>query len=208
MLQVGVIEKDVGRRENLHNYFKNEVGFDCLMATATVVDFLRDLRRRRSRPDILLINFATIEHSDKVLPEIKLQMPNTSIVLLAPTATDESVLRAFYWGANGCLLQTTPMPEIKTALMSISQGGAALSPAVARQLISYFNGKKNTINTTLSVREVEVVRAMEQGKSHKEIAIHLQLSVETVRTHAKNIYKKLEVSTRAQVVAMSVRGQV
>ncbi len=209
MLQVAVIEQDVNRRESLQNYFKNENGFGCLMANETVVDFFEALRLRRSRPDVLLIDYSSLAQSDKILPQIKNRTPNTEIVMLATNAQDEGVLRAFYWGASGCLLKTTPMQDIKQAIMNIRNGGAALSPAVARQLIGYFNAKHKPQNATpLSEREREVVWAIEQGKTHKQTAEMLKLSVETVRTHAKNIYKKLNITTKAELVAMSVRGQI
>jgi DNA-binding NarL/FixJ family response regulator len=89
----------------------------------------------------------------------------------------------------------------------ILKGGSVMSPAIARKVIEYFSPKR-TYNEPLTAKEHQVINAMVDGLSYKMIGDRLGISLETVRQHIKNIYRKLQVNSKAEVIARSIHGEL
>ena len=97
-------------------------------------------------------------------------------------------------GASGYLLKNTPLTDIKRSIIEASNGGAPMSPSIAKKVIDHFNkGKQKKESTLLTKKEVVVLKYLADGQSYKMIAKNCNNSVETVKFHLKNIYKKLKL---------------
>jgi len=112
------------------------------------------------------------------------------------------VFQALCNGASGYLLKQTPLQKIKEAVVSLHDGGAPMSPGIARMVVEYFNPKHTEdLQEKLTPREAQIVAAIEEGLTNKEVAIRLDISLETVKYHIKHIYEKLEVNSRHALIS-------
>jgi len=115
---------------------------------------------------------------------------------------DELVFRALEAGADGYLLKRTQPAELRAALLDALGGGAPMTSAIARRVVQSFrrDSAQRPDAVHLTTREEEVLELLSKGYSNKEIAEHLQLSVETVRSYLKHIYEKMHVRSRTEAV--------
>ncbi len=134
--------------------------------------------------------------------------PSAEAVVVSIMESDELVLRAFELGATGYLLKNSWFGNYPQAVLQVANGGASITPHLARRLLQRFD--KTAVAPVqqrpaddaerLSAREREVLRLVAGGHTSVEIGVRLGISSMTVNTHIKNIYRKLQVRTRAQAV--------
>ncbi|MBD1423791.1 response regulator transcription factor [Sphingobacterium chuzhouense] len=135
---------------------------------------------------------------------IKRRMPEVQVVMFTVFENKEAVFQALRAGASGYLLKSTPLPQMEAHLMEVLSGGSVMSPQVARLVFDHFNpvvGKSQYEKTAqLTPREIEIMTMLQQGASYKEVASKLFVSVDTVKYHIRNIYQKLQVTSRAELI--------
>src|ERR1051326_75741 len=148
---------------------------------------------------------------------LKSMLPNLSIVMLTVVEEPSVILEAITAGADGYLLKKTSAAEILSQLRMISLGGSPLTSGVARTVLSLLRENKKFPATSLSGaptrldltdREQEVLQELVRGLSYKQIADHLGISIETVRTYIRAIYRKLQVHSVAEAVARGIREKL
>jgi DNA-binding NarL/FixJ family response regulator len=155
--------------------------------------------------DIFLPRMSGIECTAR----LKTVLPKTPIVILTTSDDDEIVFRALQAGADGYLLKRTKPSELRSALLDAMSGGAPMTSEIARRVVESFRQKGRTRDdsVTLTAREEETLLLLTKGYANKEIADKLNLSVETVRSHLKQIYEKMHVRSRAEAVARYMSGR-
>ncbi|WP_431970503.1 LuxR C-terminal-related transcriptional regulator [Nocardia sp. bgisy134] len=129
--------------------------------------------------------------------EIRALPRPANVLVVTNYDTDAHILGAIEAGACGYILKDTPPPELLSAVRSAAAGESVLSPAVASKLMT----RVRRADTTLSPREIEVLRLVADGRSNREIAKELFLSETTVKSHLVHIYAKLGVRSRTSAVA-------
>ena len=114
----------------------------------------------------------------------------------------DRVFKALKAGASGYVLKNTPSNKLIEALQDLKKGGSPMSSQIARKVVTAFQQEitYNDPQENLSQREKEVLEWLSKGFSYKEIAAKLFISIETVRTHIRNIYEKLHVRNRAEAL--------
>ena len=125
------------------------------------------------------------------------------MLFLILTAYEDApvIFDALKAGACGYLLKRTPPAEIAAAIVQAHGGGSPMSPQIARQVVSFFHRSTPADGlAVLTAREREVLELLATGSLYKEIAERLGMSFDTVRTHLRNIYKKLHVHSRTEAV--------
>lgn len=135
--------------------------------------------------------------------ELKSQHPSMQMMVLTVLENAESVFEALKAGAVSYLLKTTPPDKIIAAIQEVRNGGAPMTGHIARKVIGTFHfhqEKHNTHLATLSRREKEILDLLGKGYQYKEIAEMSFISIETVRTHIRNIYEKLQVNSRIEAL--------
>lgn len=209
MISVAIIEDDEEIREGIQKYLNRKVGFSCRIAEESVEDYLAH-GHEEDWPDVILMDIGLPGMSGiDGIKLIKGRFPEIDIVMLTVYHDSHKIFEALRAGASGYLLKNTPLAEIKEALEQLQAGGAPMSPQIARKVIEHFNPpNKPTPESPLTAKEKEIVVGLVDGLSYKLIAERMNISVETVRFHIKNIYQKLHVHSKAEVITKSLRGEI
>jgi DNA-binding NarL/FixJ family response regulator len=159
----------------------------------------------RHRPDVVLLNFGTLSAPADVL-RLHREFPDTRILVLAnrPTAADCNQMLEF--GATGCLSKETEARDIVSAIHLASRGMHVLPRSAAAGGGVERLGERGA--HLLTARETEVVELLQDGSTNSEIARELGIGIETVRTHARSVFRKLGVPSRRELARMARRDAV
>ncbi len=200
-IKVGLVEDKDSIRKGLATLIDGSPGYSCVAACSSAEDGLRVLPG--VRPDVVLMDIQLPGLSGiEAVPRLRDLLPETQIMMLTVYEDDEKIFRSLVAGATGYILKRTPPAELLEAIESIHRGGSPMSDQIARRVVEAFRtmGTSRLENENLSDRENEILAAVAKGYRDKEVAERLFLSVETVRTHLRNIYRKLHVRTRTEAV--------
>lgn len=204
MIQVSIVEDDDEIRESLTILINGTPGFtcintylDCETAIKGVVD---------DPPDVVLMDIGLPGKSGiQGIREIKQALPDMDILVLTVHGDSKRVFEALCAGACGYLIKDTPPAKLLEAISEVHHGGAPMSSQIARMVVDSFITYPHS---DLTQRETEVLTQLCKGKSYKMIAETLFISEETVRRHIKNIYKKLQVSSKSEAVAKALKEKL
>ena len=207
MINIAIIEDDALVRNTLTALFEQQHDMQCIMAVQSVEGFLKKAPEA-SCPDIVLSDIG-LPGMDGIeaIQVIKRLFPETSIIMISVYADSDRIFKALCAGAVGYLQKDTLLQDILDAVKAIHKGGSVMSPAIARKVVAYF-APRRTYNEPLTAKEQQVIAAMVDGLSYKMIAARLGITLETVRQHIKNIYRKLQVNSKGEVIIRSLRGEI
>lgn len=202
MIRLGIIEDDDEIRNMLVHYFGDQPGISVLLSAPSVESFFEHWNDGVYL-DIVLSDIGLPGESGiKGISRIKRRAPKCSVMMLTVYDDASRIFQALCNGASGYLLKQTPLPQIKEAVTSLYEGGAPMSPGIARKVVEYFNPKHAAqLSENLTPRESQIVLAIEEGLTNKEVAIRMDISLETVKYHIKNIYEKLQVNSRHALIS-------
>lgn len=152
-----------------------------------------------SAPDIALIDLGLPDGSGvELIAELNRSAPKTLSIVASIFDDNEHLFPALRAGAQGYLLKDQPLPQIVELLKGIADGRPPLSPAIARKLLGHFQPTQQPEYEQLTKRESEVLRYIAKGMTLPETARILGISPHTISGYAKNIYRKLNISSRAE----------
>ncbi|MFM6924882.1 MAG: LuxR C-terminal-related transcriptional regulator, partial [Ferruginibacter sp.] len=136
------------------------------------------------------------------IQRLKLLHPRMQMMVLTVYDNADNIFNALKAGATSYLLKSTPPEKVIEAIYEVHHGGSPISSQIARKVIDAFTLKEKTNDyfQELSRREQEILEQLSKGYRYKEIADKLFVSIETVRTHIRNIYEKLQVNGRAEAL--------
>ncbi|MDQ5809886.1 MAG: response regulator transcription factor [Actinomycetota bacterium] len=162
----------------------------------------------KEEPDVVLMDLSMPGMGGiSATREILSLLPRTQVLVLTVHTDDANLFQAIKAGAQGYILKDCTPEDLASAINAVHAGNTIMSPDIAKKTITTFEGIRSNSELTpsLTERELEVIEALAQGKSNKEIARDLGISEKTVRNHATNIYKKLHIFDRTQAVIYAVR---
>lgn len=138
---------------------------------------------------------------------IKRTMPETLILMFTVEDETEQIVKALEAGASGYILKDTQPAEIINSIRDVLSHGAPMSREVARKVIESFRrpAPMKSNSDPLTTRETEILQLLAEGLLYKEIADRLRITIDTVSTHLKNIYRKLHVRSRTEAVTKYLR---
>lgn len=150
---------------------------------------------RRYKPDVVIMDINMPGKTGiQAVTEIKEARPQTFIIMYTMFENDENLFSSLCAGANGYILKKTSPFKLFEAINDVMEGGAPMSPAIARRVLQSFEIKSSGQQYHLTTREKEILQLLIKGYSIKAIAAELKISFDTARTHLKNIYPKLHVN--------------
>ena len=196
-------------REGLRSLLEKNERFECIGEAddgCQAVQMARELH-----PDIVIMDIAMPNlNGVEATRQIKAENPDIEVIVLSMHATRTYVLQVLQAGASAYILKDSAFEELSTALLAISRGGMYLSPDITKTAAlanlkggSYASGGAQAEN--LTKRELQVLQLIAEGKSTKDIASRLSLSVKTVETHRKQIMDKLEIRSIAGLTKYCIR---
>ncbi|HNV27722.1 MAG TPA: response regulator transcription factor [Cyclobacteriaceae bacterium] len=209
MIFVGIVEDDQEIRNGIVSFLSKQPGFVCDLAVGSVEELLASLSSENS-PQVLIMDLGLPGMSGvEGISFVKSRYPEMDIVVFSVYNDPKKIFDSLCAGATGYLLKNTPFNELKEGIELLAKGGSPMSPQIARKVIDFFQpAKKIEKVSPLSDKEKEIVVGLVDGLSYKLIADRLSISIETVRFHIKNIYRKLHVHGKAEVITKSLRGEI
>jgi DNA-binding NarL/FixJ family response regulator len=197
-----VVEDDKGLREQLLQILESASDIKCLGAFISGEEALPKILDKK--PDVVLMDIRLPGMSGiQCVAEIKKMIPDMQIIMVTIYEDSERIFRALKAGANGYLVKSSPPEQLIQAIRDAYTGGAPMSSHIARKVVQHFHllGPSIQEGGNLSPREREVLDLLASGFIYKEIGSKLNIGVETVRTHVKNICQKMHVRSRVEAVA-------
>ena len=207
MIKVAIVEDNNGLRKSLENMLNKTEGMICVASLGNLQNVVSEFNK--SDPDIVIMDIGLPYISGiEGVRTVKANFPEMLIIMFTVFEDDDKIFDAISTGASGYLLKKTPPEEIIESIRQLNEGGAPMSPSIARKVIQSFQQKRNIVKeeSGLTVREKEVLFSLVDGLSYKKIADKYNLSISTVRTHIGNVYQKLHVNSKSQAVSKVLRN--
>jgi len=211
MINVAIVEDNDTIREGLSVLINGTTGYNCVGTFGNCETFLTSLKNIKA--DVILMDIALpgMDGIEGVRKAIEINS-KLDILMLTIYEDSEKVFDALCAGACGYLVKKTPPSKLLEAIKEVYEGGSPMSSMIARQVISAFkHGKESETNEAeykLSDKEKKVLTLLSEGNNYQRIADQLFISVDTVRHHIKNIYKKLHVHSQSEAVAKAIRKKI
>ncbi len=203
-IEVAIVEDDEEIRKMLSLIIDRSPGYSCKNSFSNCEDSIEGIKK--SLPDVVLMDIQLPEMSGiECVQLLKEKLPETNFIMLTVQEDDDSVFNSLCAGATGYLLKDTPPVELLNAIKEVREGGSPMSPSIARRIISTF---RPVSDSPLSKREQEILEKLCNGENYITIANSLFISGHTVRAHIKNIYKKLQVNSRAEAVSKAIKDRL
>ncbi len=198
MIKVIVVDDSETIREGLKTLINRTEGYSCIGSFPECSSMLNEIRKLN--PDVLLIDFSLPkEERLKGIKEAKAILPALTILILTVYEENEHIFEALLAGASGYLVKKNPSKKLIRGINDALLGGTYMNSSIAFKVIEYFNQKKiKTLNGEvegLAKLEEEILNKLTDGYNFKAIADSLGLSIETLQSNYKSIYKKLHVNS-------------
>jgi len=209
-ITVSIVEDDAPLRGILSEWIRDAEGFKCVGTHENAEAAIAALPQENPSVVLMDINMpgmngieavATIRKKDRSLP----------ILMLTVFDDNQHVFDAICAGASGYLLKKHISTRLFSAITDIIDGGTPMSPSIARMVLNGIQQKQKPATDNpyqLTPREKEVLLSLSKGNSYKLVAADVQISIDTVRSHIRNIYEKLHVHSQTEAVSKAIREKL
>ena len=200
-IRVGLVEDDEGIRASLGDIIGRSKTCEVVCSCGDGETALSALIQRQPEVVLMDINLPGMNGIECVR-QLKKCLPSAQVIMLTVYGDSERLFRSLMAGASGYLLKSTPSAKLLEAIRDVRAGGSPMTPQIARRVVQYFRAipKPASKLDLLTPREKELLDQLSQGFLYKEIVTNLGMSLNTVRTHIRNIYEKLHVHSRTEAV--------
>jgi DNA-binding NarL/FixJ family response regulator len=208
LIKIIIVEDNKTIREGLTVLINATDGLKCVNNFSNCEDMLKDLEE--INPDLILMDIGLPGMSGiEGIKEAKIIFPDILILMLSVYEDNDNIFDALCAGACGYLIKKTPPARLIEAINEAYNGGSPMSANIARKVVSYFNNnvqRSESSDIQLSDREIQILTNLSRGNSYKIIADTVCISIDTVRYHIRNIYKKLHVHSQSEAVAKAMKS--
>jgi len=206
---VGIVEDDASIRESVASLIDTAEGFSCTQTFNSVEAALQEISD--PPPDVLLmdINLGGMSGIDGVR-KFKSIFPQMNILMLTVFEENDKIFQSLCAGASGYLLKRTPPSKLLESITEVHNGGAPMTASVARKVLNLFTSvaPPTLPEVNLTPRESEILQHLVSGSSYKKISKDLFISFDTVNSHIKKIYEKLQVHSKSEAVAKALKHKL
>lgn len=198
-------------RESLKLYLSQEPEIEVVGEAADGLEAYSAILALKPDIAILDISMAKLNGLDLCI-KLKQEQSNLKVIILSMHKTESYIYKALNIGVNGYVLKDNALEDLMNAIRTVWEGRMFISQDLIEMVVSGYvseGAKKSTFESeVLSVREREILQMLAEGRSNKEVADGLHISVKTVETHRANIMKKLGLKNIADLVLYAVRNQL
>jgi len=206
---VVIIEDDRATREGLALLIDGTPGYACIARFRSVEETLASAGREP--PDVLLLDI----HLPGMLGSegvrlLREKYSSAQVLMLTVNADEDSVFESICNGACGYLLKNTPPAKLLEAISETHNGGAPMSPEIARKVVTLFQktGPPEKLDEQLTPQETRLLRLLVEGHTYQGAADALKISIHTARNYIRNIYDKLHVHSKSEAVTKALRSRI
>ncbi len=202
MINICVVEDDLVTRESLIAYINQYPNLELVFAANSAEDGIRDLRRMGRHADVLLLDIGLPGMSGlESISTFKQINPQLDIIMFTTYEEEDKIFSALCNGACSYISKRTPLKTIMESIVTVYNGGSYMSPSIARKIVNHFKPKPvKKPAYELSDRQIQIINCLMDGLSYKMIAAELNISIDTVRSHIKKIYRQLQVNSSMELV--------
>ncbi|MGE5432637.1 MAG: response regulator [Syntrophomonadaceae bacterium] len=208
MISVIIVEDNKTIREGLSALINGTEGFSCIASYGDCESFLNSLECTRVDVVLMDIGLPGMSGIEGVIKAKKI-CPDLNILILTVYEESQVIFEALCAGACGYLVKRTPPLRLLEAIKDAYEGGSPMSSHIARKVVTVFQQHTNPLfpdsQFDLTSREKEVLTGLAEGSSYLDIGQSLFISIDTVRHHIRNIYRKLHVHSQSEAVAKALR---
>lgn len=211
-IRVAIVEDDARVREALVEMLNDAPGLRCVAQFDCAEDALKNFNGEAT--DVALVDINLPGRSGiELVGELKTRHPKLHLMMMTVYEDSEQIFNSLKAGATGYLLKRARPSEIVSAIHDVFKGGSPMSPEIARKVVLFFHQRHASAVAAsakmeaLTKRETEILTQLAKGSLYKEIADHMNISLDTVRTHLQHIYNKLQVHSRTEAVLKFLDGQ-
>jgi DNA-binding NarL/FixJ family response regulator len=209
VIKVVIIEDLRDIREGLAALLNGTEGYKCVGKFGSMEEALRNIQR--DVPDVVLSDIG-LPGMDGIegIGIIKEKYPEMTILMLSVYNDNERIFDALCAGAQGYLLKKTPPARIVESLNEAINGGAPMSPEIARKVITLFRDIRppERVDYDLTPHETRLLKLLIEGHTKKTAAAEIGVSVNTVSFHLKRVYEKLQVHSKSEAVAKALKNRI
>jgi DNA-binding NarL/FixJ family response regulator len=205
-----IYDDDEILRNSISALLSLEDDFLILATKSNPLHVLEDIAEYR--PDVILMDIEMpAMNGVEAVKCIRTKYTELPVLMLTIFEDNENIYNALCAGASGYLLKKTDPEILANGIKDVLNGGAPMTGSIAKKVLQIFAHKEVTKEDTeelLTKREIEILKLLVKGSSYKMIAAQMFIAVETVRSHIKNIYKKLQVNNAAGAVAFAINKKL
>ena len=218
ILRISIVEDHDIFRKRLGELLNFYPELKLVFASESAESFFNKLGRCKEgeEPQIILMDIELPGMSGiEATFQLKEHHPETEVIMFTVFEDDERIFESIQVGASGYLLKDTPIDDVVRSIKEISEGGSPISPSIAKKVMGMVKNGNNIIEQEklenpfdLTVSELKILEHVIEGKTNNKIAEDVFLSPWTIKTHIKNIYKKMHVNSRAAAVRLALKRNV
>jgi|SRR5579871_267350 len=208
-ITVAIIEDQPHIRDGLRILIDSTPGYRCLGSFESMENALQPIAR--DLPDIALVDIGLPGMSGiDGIRLLKQTHPSLAVLMLTVYNDDKRIFDAICAGASGYLLKQTPPTRLMDSLKEVLEGGAPMSPEVARRVVALFREYRPTVQAAhdLTPHEIRLLKLLVEGFNYTTAATELGVSVNTIKFHMRSIYDKLQVHSKSQAVSKALRDHI
>jgi DNA-binding NarL/FixJ family response regulator len=202
MIRLAIIEDNIAYSTALEMYIKSLDGILIVYLGKSVSGLVAD---KALSPDVVIMDIDLGKESGiDGVPKVKQAYPKAGIIMLTVFEDEEKIFQSIKAGALGYLLKKDPPTKIAEAIQNIYKGESVMNGQIARKVLDYFSTPRAALNLEiyhLTKREKEILLLLMDGLSYKQIAAKCFISIDTLNSHIRKVYTKLNVHSRSEIAA-------
>lgn len=207
-IKVAIYEDNAGLRDVLSTIIRDADGFELAGEFGHCLDIVRNTEAYR--PHVILMDIDMPDKSGiEGTRDVKRRFPDVEVIMHTVFEDEDKIFEAVRAGATGYILKRNSLSSILQYIRDVRQGGAPMSPLVARKLLGLYQqpSAATPADFGLSEKEAEILRHLANGLSYKMAAAECGISIDTVRSHVKRIYDKLQVHSVTEAIHKVYHGK-
>lgn len=214
MIKIAIIDDKPQIIRNLKEAFELFDEVEVIFTARNGEEAVQKVTTLPTKPEVIVMDIEMPKMDGiQATKEIKTLFPNISILMLTVFDDEDRIFDAILAGASGYMLKDEKPHKIINAIEDVREGRMPMSPLVATKALMYMRQKPQEKETTkletfeLTNREIEILEHLSEGKNYQFIAEQLFISPRTVRNHISNIYRKLQVGSKGEVISMAMKNK-